>query len=95
MISNLDFLEDFTPKRFEKEMKDMITKNFFPYCSESSNFPGRVNFNVEQLEPFDEESMIWYLQVKGPLLVLINGTNIRKHKKGNILKEVSRDSNYT
>ena len=95
MISNLEFTKSFSPKDFELEMKDMISKNFLPYCSESSNFPGRVNFNVEQLEPFDEETMLTFLQVKGPLLVLINGTNIRKHKKGEILKEVPSSSNYT
>ena len=95
MISNLEFTKSFSPKNFENEMKDMISKNFLPYCSESSNFPGRVNFNVEQLEPYDEETMLSFIQVKGPLLVLINGTNIRKHKKGEILKEVPSSSNYS
>jgi hypothetical protein len=95
MISNLEFREEWDSQSFAKEMKNMISQNFLSYCSESANFPGRVNFNVEQLKPFDEESIINYLQVKGPLLVLINGTNLKNHEKGDILKGVSSDSNYT
>ena len=95
MMSNLEFTEVWNSDNFASEMKNMISRNFLSYCSESANFPGRVNFNVEQLKPFDEESMINYLQVKGPLLVLINGTHLKNHKKGDILKEVPSDSNYT
>jgi hypothetical protein len=94
LTANLHFEKTWTPNQFVHEFKDMISKNFLQFCSENSNFPGRVNFSVEQLRPFDEQEMIQYLQVKGPLLVLIDGTNIQKHKAGQILHQVSKDSNY-
>jgi hypothetical protein len=95
MMSNLEFKETWNPDNFALEMRNMISGNFLSYCSESANFPGRVNFNVEQLKPFDEQGMIDYLQVKGPLLVLVNGTHLKNHKKGDVLEEVPSDSNYS
>lgn len=94
MTTHLAFEQSWSPKRFQKEMKDMISQNFLSFCSESANFPGRVNFNVEQLTPFDEEAMIRHIQVKGPLLVLINGTHLRKHRRGEVLRGVPSSSKY-
>lgn len=95
LTTSIEFERQWDVEDFRRQFKDMISKNFLMFCAENGNFPGRVNFAVEQLQPFDEEAMLGYLQVQGPLLVLIDGTNIQKHRAGSVLEQVTSSSDYS
>lgn len=94
LIGNLEFDKDWQNEKIINQMKKILVPDFLPFCSEQGQFPGRVGLGMNRLTPFDEIQMIYYLRKQGPLLVLINGDNIQKHKKDTVLYDIKSTDNY-
>lgn len=92
MMTNLVYEEKWDRDRISEEMKKMVTTNYLSYCSEVLKNTGRVNYNVNQIEPWDEKQMIKHIQIKGPLLVLVNGNDFQRYKKGEIIEPRLHDT---